>query len=271
VRRLLLTLTGLVLAGCGNATVAPGSDPPPEPLASYRPDQVVVQAAVSGGFTPPGESFRIPAYVTVYGDGRVVRTGPVPEIHPGPALVPLEVGWIRPEVLRDLLRAAVTDGVDGGVRDYGEPAITDQPTTTVTIRVRPDAAPVTVSAYALAAGTDGTLGLSSAQKAARARLLGFLGRLDRLPVTGVRPLPPAVVAGLVVPAVSTPDPYSTLRPWPGPALSADSGQRCVVLSDPAAVRGVVTATRVTRWSWRGRTYDLVFRPLLPHERGCPDR
>ena len=94
---------------------------------------VVLQVSAGGGFVPVEYNLtQIPGF-TLYGDGTVIVTGPMIEIYPQPALPNLQTTTISEEAMQEILSAAKEAGLFANDVDYGQPGITDMPTTTITI------------------------------------------------------------------------------------------------------------------------------------------
>jgi hypothetical protein len=261
-RRLLaVAAAGTLLAACGGS---PRATPP------AGADEIVVQVVTRGGF---GAESRQPAQlpqVSVFGDGRVITEGPTTLEYPGPALPNLQ----EYRLTRDGLAAIVDEARDLGLLDdpspdFGDPGITDQPTTTVTVRV--DGRTRQVDVYAL--GFDD--GLTAEQRENRRRLQQFIGAAGHPHAVGVLVVPgsarryePEALAVIV--ETFLPDIETEERDWP---LGDLAGTTCAVFRDDdlAAVLDAARGARQdVRWLSGDESYWLVFRPLLPDERTCVD-
>ena len=272
----------LVLAGCarGNGGAsAPSTTPFP-----YRPDDLVLQVAYTGGFTTPQLlAGRVPL-LSVYGDGRVITEGPVPAIHPGPALPNLQVQHIDAAAVQTLVDRALAEGV-GDAADFGTPGIADDVTTRFTVSTGLET--LTTQVYALASAGDHDSRLSAGQVAARQRMQGLLDALTDLPGTlgtdamgASGPYLPTAVAAVVTSYVPMDDgPAPPGAAWPGPPLpgeplAAPLGVTCVVATGDAATAVLDAAGKanaLTPWlSADGARWSLMFRPLLPQESSCTD-
>lgn len=285
-RRGVVTLTALcavALAACGgddDTGPVAGTEPPSEIDHPTGADELVVRVATGGG--PAGPSTR-PAEVpelSVYGDGRAIVIGPTTLEFPGAALPNLQQGRLGDDALEELVRSAFTAGLlDDDPPDYGEPAITDQATTVVTVHAGD--VERTVSVYGLRSEEEGS-GLTPEQRAARERLRDFLDVVDADVATEFYEA--EAVAVLVRPyrADEAPDPSLAAEPrqWPLGDL-ADAGEpyagledtRCLAV-DGADAQTVLDAAADSRegdpWRAGDADYALVFRPLLPDETGCAD-
>jgi hypothetical protein len=232
----------LTVAACGGSSPSAGGSGPPRPPTG--PDEVVVQVVTSGGFTaesrPPAD---LPK-VSVFGDGRVVVVGPTTLEFPGPALPNLQEFRVNDDGLARILRAARDAGLLADESpDYGDPGVTDQTTTTVTVR-----ADGVTRRFIELAGDAGALG-------------------DDVVHGSTRRYDPAAVAVLVRPSDTT---DGDMHAWP---LGDLAGTDCVVLSGidaTTALDAARTAREGDAWQSAGATYSVVFRPLLPDEHTCDD-
>lgn len=244
----------------------------------YAPDDLVLQAAWTGGFVAPQVlAGRLPL-VSVYGDGRVLTEGPVTAIYPGPALPNLQVTRIDPARVQDLVQRALDAGV-GDTGDLGTPGIADAPSTRFTVFTGLET--IQREVYALREAGEGAPGVTPEQAAARAELAAFLDELTGLSAAGSEPYTGDAVAAVVSPYTSAEEP-ELVPPdtaWPGPALpgeplNAPLGLGCVVATGDqatAVLEAARSANALTPWtSADGGRWSLTFRPLLPHETGCAD-
>jgi hypothetical protein len=264
----LLLCLALVAAGCGDddsttSTGATGDEPPDDA-------HVVVQITVGGGFVTATTAFSTVPQLTVLADGTVLSPGFTTLEYPGPAIVPIQAGTVTADVVDDLVEQARALGLLDGPLTFGQPAITDAPTTTVTIvdgsqTYRHDA-------YALApAGTGDAVGVDGDAAANRAALAEFVAAAQAV-ATGDRLWAPvAVVATVIGPAVDEP-----LAPvpveWPLPTPPATGGEfPCTfVEGDDAAtlLASLAGAKETTGWIVGGETWSIAFRPLVPGDPGC---
>ena len=145
---------------------------------------------------------------------------------------------------------------------------TDQPTTTVTVRV--DGRSRTVDVYALNFND----GVTAAQRENRKRLSDFIelagdpGALLPVVVPGSTRRYDSAAIAVFVSSSETTD--GARHAWP---LGALSGKECAVYEGGDAA-AVLDAARTARegdvWQSAGATYNVAFRPLLPDERTCDD-
>jgi hypothetical protein len=258
----------VALAACGDSTS--GESGPPR--APTGPDEVVVRVVTEGGFTA---ETRRPAHLpqlSVFGDGRVVVIGPTALQYPGPALPNLQEFRVTRAGLARILETARAAGLlDDAVPDYGDPGVTDQATTTVTVRA--DGITRRVDVYAL--GFRGRVsGVTPEQSEQRDRLQQFIelagdaGALGDDVVAGSeRRYEPTALAVRVEPADAS---DGETHGWP---LGDLAGAECAVHrgADVARALDVArTAHEGDAWESAGATYTVTFRPLLPDERTCAD-
>ncbi len=276
----LIVLT-VVAVGCARANG--GSGGVGHPTGS---NDLVLRVETAGGLLAPGYALtQIPEF-SLYGDGRLVRPGPMIEIYPGPALPNLLVTSISEGGIQAILRAAGAAGLLGADRRYSMPTVSDAPTTTFT--VISGGTRHVVSAYALGV-TAGPAGqMSQGESRARAALVAFQGKLASLgswlPAGSAGPGRPFVPAGLrVFERPGAPAAEAGLREqlldWPlsaplaafGAPVPTSPDLRCGAVTGPdfAALLPIVRgANQLTPWRSGASIYTLTFRPLLPDESGC---
>src|SRR5215216_2417739 len=259
-RRLLaLAAAAVMLAACAGTSSS----------GRGEPQTAVVRVVTEGGLAAEAAQRGEVPQVSVFGDGRVIIVGPTTLEFPGPALPNLQ----EFRVTGDGLGKIIDEGRDAGLLedpppDYGDPGITDQPTTTVTVRVAGRSR--TVDVYAL----NFSDGVSAAQRENRRRLTNFIELAGDAGALGDEVLPgstrrydPVGVAVLLHPSDAT---DGDTHAWP---LGDLAGTDCLVLSGSDATT-VLDAARTARdgdaWQSAGATYDVVFRPLLPDDHTCDD-
>jgi hypothetical protein len=306
-RRSLLARTALVLAAagtlsfvmlsagaCGTSSGVGGggdtvvgattsnsvTDPLAHPTGS---NQVVLRVTDGGGFVPVEYNLTATPEFTLYGDGRVIVSGPVIAIYPGPALPNLQTTVISEEAMSAILSAAQEAGLLQNGVDYGQPGITDVSTTTFVVNVGGNAYQSSVYALGMEAGASG---LTMAQQQARAALQDFRSKLTDLTAFVSDPMTWSAYAYEALAVYSQPvdatasTDTTDLMPgrldWPLGDLSTlgtpvDPGFRRVVVSgqdlDTLQQKPPLTkANAITLWTSAGRDYHLYFRPLLPDEK-----
>jgi hypothetical protein len=255
----------LVLGACGGRSAGGSGPPPPSGAAG----DLVVRVVTEGGFAAESGGPARLSELSVFADGRVIIEGPRTLEYPGPALPNLRefrLTRIGLDLVVDEARAAGL--LDDPPPDYGDAGITDQPTTTVTVRVEGKTRQVNV--YALEFDD----GLTAEQRENRRRLLQFIGFAGHPHGVGVHVVPgstrryePAAVAVRIHPSDTT---EGDTHAWP---LGDLAGTECTVVSGaelPAVLDEVGTAREDVRWQSAGESYQLHFRPLLPDEQTCDD-
>jgi hypothetical protein len=269
-----LLLLPLALAACGGSGGAPAAHPTGK-------TEVVLQVALEGGFvTPETNLTRAPGF-TLFGDGTVIVTGPMIEIYPQPALPNLQTTTISQEAIDEIVSAAQEAGLFANDVDYGQPGITDIPSTTITV----NAGGQTYISNIYALGMEqGAGGLTMEQQQARAAITALSNQLFDLTAfqTGEVKWEPYAYTALAVYATpvdpSTAPDDAAVQPnqldWPLGDLSTISkavqpeGFRRVVVSgsDLKALQPLLSqATQITLWKSGATEYHLSFRPLLPNE------
>ena len=191
----LATITStLALAACGGTvpaseapaaqppTTAPPAEPPPttEVANTYDyptdADAVVIDLVSGGGFVPVELAIDSRPEFRLYGDGTVLARPPDETFPSPPTLLRYT---LTPEGIQQVLAAADDAGLLEQAPDYGQPAVTDLPTTTLTVGT--DGEPISHSAYAL--GFEDATGLTAAQTAARQRFADYANLLRTLPTS----------------------------------------------------------------------------------------
>ena len=169
-RRLAVLLLVLAVAGCGVW-------PPDRPTASPSPlpgDRLVFMVeGGGGGFTPYLHQALHHTLARVYGDGRVIqydREQPAracpPPIWSAGSTAALVAAFVADAERRDLIN---------GETDFGDPGVTDMPSTTV--QLHGASGPHQVSVYAFDEGFDDDL--TRAQRRAREELAEVIDRAAR--------------------------------------------------------------------------------------------
>lgn len=279
---LALTLAGCQSLGDGVA------DPPDDPIPGESPDAAVVllQIEVSGGMVMAGYDFSTVPELTVYADGRAIVPGPQIAIYPAPVLPNLQVEQLSEADVAALVAAARDAGLLGKAPSYGQPGITDVPTTFVTLTV--DGRTYQHAAYALGffegegpAGDVAPLaeesGITEAERAARVALAEFIatahdlvgaagdGEAYQIEAFGIFAWSVVFDVEGVVDGLA-----AQVLPWPLDLALADAAECTVVDGDAAQtlLKALAGANTATLFEQDGVTYSVFFRPLLPHESGC---
>jgi hypothetical protein len=307
VRRLTLSLAflALVASGCGGLSDddrGPGADPgtaDPSPTGTggaggtdhpTGADEVILRVDTTGGFVPPSFLVTHVPEFSLMGDGRIVVQGPQIEIYPGPALPNLLQVQASEEAVQAVLDVAREAGLFGPDRHYDNRCAADLPTTTFTLTAEGETH--VISAYALGFGEvpeDGQC-VDPADAPPRAALAELRNQLSLpaswLPEGSVgdeEPYPFEELRIYTAPANPTDDAEDlepSFQEWPLEGSLSEFGRPIEL--PPSARCGTVTgaeldtlltaarkATERTFWTSEDLSYQLLFRPLLPDETGCP--
>jgi hypothetical protein len=227
----------LLLAGCAH-------DAPARTPITPAPDDVVLRTTTVGGIAGLGGTGTLPD-VSVYGDGRVIAR---------------DASWaseyrLTPAAYARLVEQARKAGL-GTPRTVDDSNIADALYSVITFAA--DRPPATSKIIKMP-GRGGAAAAFVARLNPRAWPAGDLR-------AGARPYTPAKVAVLAGPPPSA----DGARPWPFGALGGGTpvaGRTCTVLTGG----NVAKARRLAdedRWTDRGRTYAVTFRPLLPDQPDC---
>ncbi len=240
---------------------------------------VLVSIDVAGGYVPLEVNLRNTAEFLLLGDGTVIAAGVTDMRYPGPAINPLQTTTISEAQIQELLAGADAAGLLGGEVDYGYPAVTDLPDTSVDITVGGSTS--SQSAYALGFDDGTTLGLSDSQIAAREALQNFIDTAQALVQADSEPYAPeALVAyrlsAQAAPPIEEPDLVQEPRSWPIPTLPPPAPETelssCVVIAGQEAAALLIAlqeANELTPWLIGSEPpARMAFRPLLPGDPGC---
>jgi len=282
-KTLPVTLLALLLAAGGCVAGGCAAHPSPQPpSAAFAPDDLVLRVRAYGGFVPASVAVTEVPQISVYGDGRVISVGAVPAIYPGPALPALEIRHIGQADVARLIQLALDAGV-GTATDLGVPNVTDAPRTEFTVLTA--SGPKSTRVEALGIGADESF--TDAQRAARAKLQDLTIDLTDLPrALGDRalgepqPYVPKSLAAVAIAWAAGNDPVLRDPPpvaWPGPELPGSplltGSVNCVTVTGDQVTRVLAaakTASARTPWTSAGKSWTVIFRPLLPQESDCSD-
>jgi len=265
--------------GGGDTTTTSLTDQFSHPTGS---DQIVLQVTDGGGFVPVEYNLTATPEFTLYGDGRVIVSGPVDAMYPPHALPNLQTTVISEEAIITILSAAQEAGLFQTGVDYGQPGITDVSTTTFVVNVAGTTYRSDVYALGMEAGAGG---LTMDQQQARAAVQDLRGKLADLTafVSTTPTWSPYEYKALAVFSRAL-DPNSTtestdVQPnklqWPladlstlGSAVDPVGYRRAVVSGQELTQLQPLLdkATAITLWTSGQATYNLSFRPLLPDEK-----
>jgi hypothetical protein len=244
--------------------------------------KVVLRVSSGGGFVTPQTNLRALPSFTLYGDGTIIVPGAITQMFPGPAVYPLVRSKIGERGVQALLQRArqagllVPSAIDYG--DMGAVGVSDMPTTTLLVNAAGRS--VKRQAYALGMTAHGR-GLTAAQAAARHALEQFIATLPHR-LSGALS-PPHAIAVYVAPFSGQGQPGGTRVVWPlqsnlaraGKPVSSGLGYRCIAVAGKDIRTLMATlrkANEQSRWVARAGAkgnFQVIARPLLPDERGCP--
>jgi hypothetical protein len=268
-------LAAVVLPACGEGSS--GS----HRIRAALDDIVVVRVERRGGFgAETAQRGELPR-VSVFGNGRVIIVGPSILMIPGPALPNLQEFRVSRAGLRGIVGEARLAGLLADPPlDYGDIGVTDQATTTVTVRAGATTRQVQVYALEFTGATT----LDGEQVKNRLLLSRFIDRIgdpdalhDFVEPGTERRYTPSALAVITRPSATT---SGDTHAWPlddlataGAPYSRLPDARCKVY-DRGQLAAVFEAARMARagdlWETAGATYAVEFFPLLPDQRGCED-
>jgi hypothetical protein len=280
----------LLVAACqAGATPRPTPSTTPSPGIAHPTGaaDLVVRIENGGGFVAPTYQLRQLPWLSIYGDGSVMVLGPQIEIYPGPALPNVVTFRISEEGLQKVLEEALAAGLLGADAQYQYPSIADAGTTTFTVVA--GGKRHVVSAYALSEGGAMDSQVDPETLRARTALLAFQERaLDlrswlgpaviepesayrfealRIFVAAAQPADQGIEPGFVDWPLATP-----LASFGDLVVGNLGDTRCAAVTGANLAKllpAVQNSNELTVWRSGGKSYQLVLRPLLPDESGCP--
>lgn len=290
----IAVLGTLALAACGGSIPESSDTTPPPPttaapsgfqLPDGGPQTVVVDLTTGGGFVPLEVAVDARPDFRLYLDGTVLARMDDEEFGAFPSVLRYE---LSAEGIEAVLQAAEDAGLLERAADYGAPAVTDLPTSVLTISLA--GASYEHSAYAL--GFEGDDSITAAQKEARNRYAAFATYLRTLPTAHAELLSAAPAAyepaavdvylweretdpGVVE---SAPEWPFTAAPseWPAPADTAFGGACRTVQGDELAQ--ILALAADGKWSptWQHgeradgapRLWSTGVDLVLPGETSC---
>lgn len=278
-------------------TIPPSTDVPPVTDLSTTPPATDIEmtplptnvdAAVTGhleslvirsvgGFVPWAYSVRELPMVTV-ADGQVITTGPMIEIYPQPALPNVRTRPITDAGLAQITAMLNASGLLVDNIDFGFPNVADVPSTDLVVTI--DGKTTSISAMAL--GMDDPI-LTKEQREARATFNALINRLTSAEPASADTLgpdtpfvatayqlwsqkvtsPPDTAADAIQPKISD---------WSIPEVTFDEGNPCVAVDGDVAGRVATlfrSETVISQFRQNGSRWNVIARPLLPNETGCP--
>jgi hypothetical protein len=273
----------LFLVSCADAPADPGAGNSID--HSTDGHVVLVRVAFEGGFVPPEWTYRSLPTFSLYGDGTLVLPGAQIELYPGPALPSISTRTVTEQgiqaTLDEVLRS--TQGVPDELLDMRSVGIADAPTTVITIHAGD--ADRTIKVYALSELTERPERMSGDEFRARRQLqdlvtkLGGLGTWLPDGALGMETDYEASGARLYVSEYRKVDLPQEPIGWPlegnldrfGDVANGSDMYRCGVVEGAdwdAVHEAASSANELTPWTEAGARFSILFRPLLPDERGC---
>jgi len=241
---------------------------------------LILRIDLQGGFIAPQVLLRRLPELALYGDGRLITSGPQIEIYPGPALPNLQVRTVSEAGIQAILAAARRAGLLGPDRQYNG-RMPDVPTTTFTVVAGGARHVVSVQGLGAAGPSVGSPGSDSV---AVAKLAAFQSKMTDLsswlPRGSLGPDQPFRTDEMrvyVLPYQAQQDLPQRAKDWPAGGFGGFlpvvdlAGIRCGTVSGPplqAVLSAASGANELTPWLADGRRWTVVFRPLLPDESGC---
>lgn len=242
------------------------------------PEDVLISIDQAGGYVPIEYTLRNTAEFLLLGDATVIVQGATTQGYPGPAIYPLKSSTISEAQIQGLFAAADDAGLLGGEVDYGDPTVTDLPSTNVNITI--DGRTYSQSVYGLGAHDIPESDISDASRAARLALQEFIDTAQALVGAEGRAYQPgALLAYRVSQSAQTDvEPEFETQPlvWPittVPApIAATYPSSCTAITGPEAAELLAAAEGInalTPWLiGLEPPTRMVFRPLLPGDPGC---
>jgi hypothetical protein len=272
----------LTLAACAETPVDPGVGGIDHSTAD---DDVLVRISYEGGFVPVEWTYTNFPFYSLFGDGTLIIPGAQIEIYPGPALPAISSRQVDEAGIQAILEEALaaTQNIPSDLNDLGFMGIADASTTVITVSA--GGVDRTIRAYALSELTERPDGMPDREYQARLSLQELVATLtgptDWLPEGSLGPESDYEASSarvFVGDYRAVKDLSQDPMRWPLGAGLADfgdpipsGGMRCGVVEggdwDPLR-ESATAANQLTPWTDGGDRYSILFRPLLPDERGC---
>jgi hypothetical protein len=273
----------LFLMSCANAPADPGAGSGVE--HSTDGHDVLVRVAFEGGFVAPRWTYTsIPSF-SLYGDGTLVLPGAQIELYPGPALPSISTRTVTEEGIQATLEEVLLSirGVPDEMLDMGSVGLADVPTTVITVHAGD--VDRTIKVYGLSELTERPERMSEEEFRGRGQLQELVTKLGGLGTwlpdgsLGTETMYEGSGARLFVSEYQRVDLPQEPIGWPlgeslgrfGEMATGSDTYRCGVVegSEWATLREAASrANELTPWTEAGARFSILFRPLLPDERGC---
>lgn len=269
-----LPLAMLLLAACAGSTPSPTPEPSPPADAAFRLRITTVQAL------PPSATFGWLPQLVITADGRVLQTGAVPAVFPGPLVQPIFARQLSPNGWARIVAAARAAGLLTGAIDFtggqmppGSAAVRLQIVADGRIyEMTGDPSRVIQCIQAPCVAPPGTPEAFAGFLQAVSDPASIAGAAELGPDQAYVPGGYAILVGPVADDQGVPQPPMA---WPlgglaafGTALGDGTGGRCGIVTgqDAATLHAPLAAARQTT-PWRdpadGSLRGLVVRVLLP--------
>ena len=273
----------ILLMSCADAPADPGAGSGID--HSTDGHDVLVRVAFEGGFVPLEWTYRSLPSFSLYGDGTLVLPGAQIELYPGPALPSISTRTVTEEGIQTTLEEALgsIQGVPDEMLDMGSVGLADVPTTVITIRAGD--VDRTIKVYGLSELTERPQHMSAEEFQARGQLQQLVTKLEGLATwlpdgsLGTETSYEGSGARLFVSEYRKGDLPQEPITWPlqgdlhrfGDGAIGSEMYRCGIVegTEWTTLREAASqANELTPWSESGARFSILFRPLLPDERGC---
>ena len=273
----------ILLMSCADAPADPGAGSGID--HSTDGHDVLVRVAFEGGFVPLEWTYRSLPSFSLYGDGTLVMPGAQIELYPGPALPSISTRTVTEKGIQTTLEEALgsIQGVPDEMLDMGSVGLADVPTTVITIRAGD--VDRTIKVYGLSELTERPQHMSAEEFQARGQLQQLVTKLEGLATwlpdgsLGTETSYEGSGARLFVSEYRKGDLPQEPITWPlqedlhrfGDGAIGSETYRCGIVegTEWTTLREAASqANELTPWSESGARFSILFRPLLPDERGC---
>jgi hypothetical protein len=273
----------ILLMSCADAPADPGAGSGID--HSTDGHDVLVRVAFEGGFVPLEWTYRSLPSFSLYGDGTLVLPGAQIELYPGPALPAIATRTMTEEGIQTTLEEALGSirGVPDEMLDMGSVGLADVPTTVITIRAGD--VDRTIKVYGLSELTERPQHMSAEEFQARGQLQQLVTKLEGLATwlpdgsLGTETSYEGSGARLFVSEYRKGDLPQEPITWPlqedldrfGDVVIGSETYRCGIVegTEWTTLREAASqANELTPWTESGTRFSILFRPLLPDERGC---
>lgn len=249
-----------------------GSGPTGQPAPSGR---ATIRITVGGGFVPAGYDFTTVPTV-VQPDGTSFAPGAMTMQYPGPAVTPVMTGRLSAATLEGLVQRAKAAHLDQAGREFGQPGVTDMPSTTITVVI--DGKAHTTSVYALGFDDPAASGVTPAQRQARTEVQGFVTAVgDAVGAAATTTYQPTAYQVLSLPtepaSAATEEPKPNELDWPiaGRPLGENTCLDLAGADATALAKALPKATSITVWRNGGGHWHVFVRAALPGDEPCASR